>query len=162
MKVSLQQLTVPVSVLSLALLQGIQPASAHCMSTKYFPCQRQTDLTRWLSLFDRQWRRIKAMGVYPVGSSSDCAAGLVKVADEYCRPTDWFRPNYEYSGIDAMCGFNATKPMFPINTLKIEAGSDISFGAAGQARQGDESKLTIPVSPFCCSASHGAGHSSRY
>jgi hypothetical protein len=50
-----------------------------------------------------------------------------------------------------MCGFNATKPLFPVNTLKIEAGSDISFGVAGQGGS-DESKSTAPVSQFHCLA----------
>jgi len=47
-----------------------------------------------------------------------------------------------------MCGFNGTKPLFPIKTLKIEAGSDIAFGAAGQTAGGDllESDLKTPVS----------------
>lgn len=66
-------------------------------------------------------------------------------SNEYCRPTVWFTPNWDYSGQDAMCGFNGTKPLFPIKTLKIEAGSDIGFGSAGQVGP-DESKLTIPVS----------------
>jgi hypothetical protein len=45
-----------------------------------------------------------------------------------------------------MCGRNATKPLFPIKTLKVEAGSTIGFGAMGQSGSYEEDKDTRAVS----------------
>jgi hypothetical protein len=44
-----------------------------------------------------------------------------------------------------MCGPNATNLLFPIKTLKVEAGSTVTFGASPQTRVADESKSTGPV-----------------
>lgn len=58
-----------------------------------------------------------------------------------------FGPNFDYSGPAAMCGPNGTLPLFPVETLKVAAGSTIGFGAAGQSRDfGDESKDMSDVS----------------
>ena len=64
------------------------------------------------------------------------------------RPTTSFDPNYDYSGPHGMCGFNATKALFPVKTLTIEAGSEITFGLSRGEYQ-DESKDTGDVSLLC-------------
>jgi hypothetical protein len=53
-----------------------------------------------------------------------------------------FAPNWDYSGEAAMCGPNATLPLFPVKTLKVVAGSTIGFASAGQWRESpyDESQ----------------------
>ena len=75
--------------------------------------------------------------------------GVISGRWEFIRPstTNIFGPNYDYSGISAMCGPNGSLPLFPVKTLKIAAGSTIGFGVAGQTREGDwdESKNTKPV-----------------
>ncbi|KAF2866960.1 glycosyl hydrolase family 61-domain-containing protein [Massariosphaeria phaeospora] len=58
--------------------------------------------------------------------------GVVSERWEYIRPTTEFGPNFDYSGPPSMCGFNGTRPLFPIKTIKIEAGSMIGFGSSGQ------------------------------
>ncbi|KAK4107577.1 lytic polysaccharide monooxygenase [Canariomyces notabilis] len=68
--------------------------------------------------------------------------GVVSKRWEYIRPvTGIFQPNYDYSGPSAMCGNNATLPLWPIKTLKIAAGSTIGFAAKGQSmNRRDESE----------------------
>ena len=45
-------------------------------------------------------------------------------------PTTSFAPNYDYSGPNGMCGFNATMPLFPVKTLQVAAGRTIGFAAS--------------------------------
>jgi hypothetical protein len=65
--------------------------------------------------------------------------------DKKSRPETSFYPNYDYQGPDVICGFNGTKPLFPVKTLKVEAGSLISMGSKFMSG-GDESKDFTPVS----------------
>ncbi|KAF1833489.1 hypothetical protein BDW02DRAFT_599068 [Decorospora gaudefroyi] len=63
---------------------------------------------------------------------------------EYIRPTTSFAPNFDYSGPDSMCGFNATKAIFPVKTFTVAAGSTIGFGVSDYTNAADESKATAP------------------
>lgn len=64
------------------------------------------------------------------------------------RPSTSFLPNYDYAGLDGICGFNGTKPLFPVKTLRVKAGEMIGIGAAA-FKGGDESKDLRPVSRSC-------------
>ncbi|ORY04387.1 glycosyl hydrolase family 61-domain-containing protein [Clohesyomyces aquaticus] len=72
--------------------------------------------------------------------------GVMSERWEYVRPSGSFAPNWDYSGISAMCGENATKPLFPIKTLKVEAGKTVTFGASGQ-KAVPESDSRVPFDP---------------
>ncbi|CAI6332759.1 unnamed protein product [Periconia digitata] len=63
----------------------------------------------------------------------------------------YFGPNWDYSGETAMCGRNATLPLFGIETLKLEAGSTIGFAAMSLRDEKEHENLgemnfTIPAS----------------
>ncbi|KAF2831422.1 hypothetical protein CC86DRAFT_463311 [Ophiobolus disseminans] len=59
--------------------------------------------------------------------------GVVSKRWEYIRATTSFAPNYDYSGPQSMCGFNATTPLFPVKTVQVAAGSTIGFAASYMA-----------------------------
>ncbi|KAF2677479.1 lytic polysaccharide monooxygenase [Lentithecium fluviatile CBS 122367] len=73
-------------------------------------------------------------------------AGVMSERWEYIRPTATFGPNFDYAGPPSMCGPNGTLPLFPIKTLKVEAGSTIVFGASGQ-KAWPESDSREPFDP---------------
>jgi len=62
-------------------------------------------------------------------SSDMFLCGFPHTPNSRYSPTANFNPNNDYSGPNSMCGHNAIKPLFPVKTLKIEAGSTIGFGA---------------------------------
>lgn len=112
MKFSLQQLT-------FAALTVIPQANGHCkLPSSHFP-KNKTDKID--------------------GFPYTVYEGVVSKRWEYVRAstTSVFQPNYDYSGIAAMCGDAGQLPLFPVKTLKVAAGSTIGFGAARQTGRSD-------------------------
>ena len=83
------------------------------------------------------------MGIHPVKQYRPTKHPQIPLTPN--SPTLDFGPGFDYSGPDSMCGKNATTPLFPVKTLKVEAGSTIGFGAMGQAG-GPEYENKRPVS----------------
>lgn len=95
------------------------------------------------------------MGVHPVyGSLSFFSQAtwpltvLLYTTNTLPSPTPDFSPNHEYSGPSSMCGRNATKPLFPVKTLKIEAGSTIGFGVMPSNSQNEHLDKRAVSSPY--------------
>jgi len=85
------------------------------------------------------------MGVHPVRSPSNSLTHLT-LSNTPQSPTTGFYPNYDYSGPDSVCGINGTKPLFPVKTLTVEAGSTVEFGVSRQLNFQSEERVTEAVS----------------
>ncbi|CAI6336172.1 unnamed protein product [Periconia digitata] len=96
----------------LLALGGLHQANCHCKS-------HQSSIDTYQDETD------SAQDGYPVV----VVDGVISKRWEYTRPTTSFAPNYDYSGPESTCGFNATLPLFPIKTVQVKAGSTVGFGA---------------------------------
>jgi len=101
---------------------------------------------RWLPLPPHQRRRLKTMGVHPVRSPSSPTHTHLIASNKSQSPTTGFYPNYDYSGPDSVCGINGMKPLFPVKTLTVEAGSTVEFGVSRQSNFQSEELVTEAVS----------------